>query len=577
MPLRFKTFFRPTLLLCTVLPSVFWGDTLVQQGGPFTWQNSDGEQISVTVSVHSNVDGYPGLYVWDYKIQNISLNNTSVRAAASGVTRFAINFPDPMGDLANLSGPQNWDIWADPEGVTETDWLITESQGDSGGYLWSIQTGQTAHVRFTTLPRQVLDVSGCPHDNSAPCAAADVAFDFNNLPPITPLSSPVRGPYESSGADARAGGQGASASRSKKLANYVGLGLSFYAFTGEVLLPGDPACDPEAVSGANAAPRTLFRPLSALGSNSISIVNPNDGQTFPLTDADVTATTLSFLANASSGSSSPQAVSWTAALTYQPSQGSFGPYNDNRRFSSTSGSPVTSTYTGLGGQLKVTAKAQTCPSSQPATATVTITGSPVPIPDIQNYLLSIYQSDPNMATPTLLVQIAEDESRWLQFCTVGSTCQLKSQQAIYGSNGPWPVEGKLVMPEDGSDPTLHIGLMQVPLTQDTAWNWVKNAGAGQQTFDNKFAYVRNAVKKIRGNRPGLRDLTPYEYENMALLQYGESPGRKYGNFYYVAACDGVPTNYQSKQTPTCNGQWDWQTTSQNTKGVKYVDRVRNMQ
>ena len=224
----------------------------------------------------------------------------------------------------------------------------------------------------------------------------------------------------------------------------------------------------------------------------------------------------------------------------------------------------------------MTAKAQTCPSSKPATATVKITGNQVPIADIQNYLLSKYQNDPNMATPNLLVQIAQNESHFLQFCTVGSNCEQSLQQAIYGSNGPWPTEGALVVPEDGSDPTLHIGLMQVPLNQVTAWSWTTNADAGLQTLDEKFTYVVKAVKAIRSKRPGLRDLTPYEYENMALLQYGESPGHLYGGLYYVAACDGVPWDYQSKQQPTCSGQWDWQITKSNTKGLRYVARVRNM-
>ncbi len=508
-------------------------------------------------------------------------------AAASGIANFGINFIRSLDDLANLSGPPNWyvDAGHDENGFTRLAAASSTGpdptdQADSAP-LFSIQIGQTVHVRFSTLPRQVLDASKCVSPQ-APCAMAGTGrLYFIGLRRVIPSGVPVirtvsyRPGRISDDRLTMRRPAGVHAWRKSRIAPQIA--SDPYSLTGEVLLPGDPICDPAAIPSVHAASQSMFRSLSAGGSNSISIISPDDGQSFSLTDADMTATTLSFLANVSSGSSSQQqAISWTAALKYQPSQGSFGPYTDNRTLNSLSGSPVTSPYTGLGGQLKVTAKAQTCPPSS-ATATVTMIGSPVPIPDIQNYLLSIYQNDPNMATPKLLVQVAEDESRWLQFCTVGSTCQQKSQQAIFGSNGPWPVEGKLVIPKDGSDPTLHIGLMQVPLNQDTAWNWVKNADAGQKTFDNKFAYVRNAVKKIRGSRIGLRDLTPYEYENMALLQYGESPGSKYGNLYYVAACDGVPTNYQSIQTPTCNGQWDWQITSQNTKGVKYVHRVRNMQ
>jgi hypothetical protein len=85
--------------------------------------------------------------------------------------------------------------------------------------------------------------------------------------------------------------------------------------------------------------------LSTDATNALTIVSPADGQNFQLTDADITSTTLQFLAK----SSSTQAISWTAALQYQPSQGALGPYSDSRSFDSTTGTAVSQTYAGIGG------------------------------------------------------------------------------------------------------------------------------------------------------------------------------------------------------------------------------------
>ena len=194
----------------------------------------------------------------------------------------------------------------------------------------------------------------------------------------------------------------------------------------------------------------------------------------------------------------------------------------------------------------------------------------MPNGDIKSYLLGLYQSDPNAVTPNLLAQIAERESSFMQFCAVGAGCK-KFQGPIYGSNGPWPYEGKLT--KSGK---LHIGLMQVDITKDAAWNWQKNAAAGMQTLDQKFKYVKNAVKNIRSLRPGLPDLQPRQLEDMALVQYGDSPGTDYYGLYYVASCNGQPADY-SQSNPTCNGTWQWIVTTDNLEGVEYVATVRSQQ
>jgi hypothetical protein len=107
-----------------------------------------------------------------------------------------------------------------------------------------------------------------------------------------------------------------------------------------------------------------------------------------------------------------------------------------------------------------------------------------------------------------------------------------------------------------------------------AWDWKANAMAGRDNLDTKFEYVRNVVRRIRKLRPGLRQLSGLEWENMALMQYGDSPANTWGELYYVAACNGVPDTYKGK-TPACEGNaWDWVITTKNGKGVKYVEKVR---
>jgi hypothetical protein len=76
----------------------------------------------------------------------------------------------------------------------------------------------------------------------------------------------------------------------------------------------------------------------------------------------------------------------------------------------------------------------------------------------------------------------------------------------------------LVIDKNGNT-ALHIGLMQVDVAANTAWNWQANAAAGKQTLDSKFTYVKNVVTKIRRARPGLAAPTALQLEDLALMQY----------------------------------------------------------
>ena len=164
-----------------MLPSVLVGDTLVQQGGPYFWQDSYGGQMNVSVTVHSNVNGYPGLYVWDYEIQNISVNMGYGGMSVNGISAFWINFGGSLDDLAKLSPPPNWNTSVNTDVNGATSLAATSPYGQDpvsqqpSVPLFPISIGQTAHVRFSTLPRQVLDVSSCASTNNwTRCARAGV-------------------------------------------------------------------------------------------------------------------------------------------------------------------------------------------------------------------------------------------------------------------------------------------------------------------------------------------------------------------------------------------------------------------
>jgi hypothetical protein len=130
--------------------------------------------------------------------------------------------------------------------------------------------------------------------------------------------------------------------------------------------------------------------------------------------------------------------------------------------------------------------------------------------------------------------------------------------------------------------------MQVPVSMSSEWDWKANTQAGRATLDEKFGYVKKWVTTIRSTRqcpaqPGpndcrrsLRPLTKLEMENMALLEYGDSPAPKDGRFYglyYVASCDGAPPDYSEAQ-PVCHGAWDWIITTENQGGLDYVANIR---
>lgn len=136
-------------------------------------------QVSVTVS--SNVDGYPGLYLWDYGIDNISVQSPDSDGYVNGVGGFAFAFPEAMADLANISVVQNWNanITTNSDGTTA---LYAGSNGGSDPNpltagtpepIYALSPGQSMHISFTTLLREVMNIQGCSNNsNPSSCAQA---------------------------------------------------------------------------------------------------------------------------------------------------------------------------------------------------------------------------------------------------------------------------------------------------------------------------------------------------------------------------------------------------------------------
>jgi hypothetical protein len=83
--------------------------------------------------------------------------------------------------------------------------------------------------------------------------------------------------------------------------------------------------------------------------------------------------------------------------------------------------------------------------------------------------------------------------------------------------------GNNLWPFESNDGGSHIGLMQVPTTMNTAWDWKTNTydGVVNWFINQKLPFSHSYVDRVRVAHPGLRDLTPVEHENNALILYGE--------------------------------------------------------
>lgn len=276
----------------------------------------------------------------------------------------------------------------------------------------------------------------------------------------------------------------------------------------------------------------------------LRIIQPADQSQLPLTQSSLTATSpVSFEAGPIAASAT---ITWTAHLEYATS-GGLGAFTNDRSFTTDQATSIhKETYTGIGGKVTVNAN-QNTPSATAKPVTIFIVGTAIPDADITNRLVTIYGG----ATANLMTGIAARESSYTQFVT----------RTLFGVSAPWPTESHptQLSPHSGS----HIGLMQMPVSQANAWDWLANTNNGVNLFQSKLGSAGRLTNKIITSHPGLRQLTGVELEHMALVLYGPYASANLSAQYYAPV-------------KTSSGAWDWAVnTAGNSNGVAYASSVFN--
>ena len=231
-------------------------------------------------------------------------------------------------------------------------------------------------------------------------------------------------------------------------------------------------------------------------------------------------------------------MDWGVKLEYQTDGG--GPYEKTYQFTSPNNQAVNRTFSSEGGRLTIKASANVNGIQCSSEITNFITGVGIPDATITRRLKGLY-TPPAGGTAELLTGIAMQESSYRQF---------DARIIKYGLKTRWPVENISTTPPKGT----YIGMMQVPVAMDTAWDWLVNTQTGANIFAEKLTIAADKVANERRAHPGLRNLTTGELENYALGLYGG-----HSRPYY--APDQV------------GGQWQWQTTK-NRPLLNYVSKVR---
>ena len=274
----------------------------------------------------------------------------------------------------------------------------------------------------------------------------------------------------------------------------------------------------------------------------LRIIQPTDASQFPLTQKSFTET---FPVPFEAGPIAPSAkINWTAQLEYATS-GGLGAFQKTIPFTTDGTTRVhTETYTSIGGKVTINANQDT-PSLSAKPITIFIVGTAIPDTDITNQLITVYGG----ATPNLLTGIAVRESSYTQFVT----------RSLFGVSALWPTESHQTKqsPHSGS----HIGLMQMPVSQANAWDWLANTANGASLFKSKLASAGRLMNRIIATHSGLRQLTGVELEHMALVLYGP----------YASA--NLSAQYFAPTRTSSNG-WDWVVNNTgNRDGVSYADSV----
>jgi hypothetical protein len=140
-----------------------------------------------------------------------------------------------------------------------------------------------------------------------------------------------------------------------------------------------------------------------------------------------------------------------------------------------------------------------------------------------------------------------------------------AQLTNFGIDDYWPTES-------GADGGSHIGLMQMPVAMNVAWDFTVNANKGEQFFAGaKTATAIRLMNAAITAYPGLPTLNGVQIENMALVLYGQYAKKGILNQYYVPSCQGGIVN--GKQCT--GGTWVWiVNTANNPLGVAYANKAR---
>ena len=162
--------------------------------------------------------------------------------------------------------------------------------------------------------------------------------------------------------------------------------------------------------------------------------------------------------------------------------------------------------------------------------TLYLNGVSIAPANITGQLGAIY----NGPHPHLLTGIAQVESSYQPFVNVSK----------YLVSGYWPNESY-----DGGS---HVGLMQVPMNMQNAFDWTANMRAGSSLFTQKVASATNYSNAQVSSHPGLPALSGTQLEYDACVLYG--PYGASGHYY-------VP-----------NGT-AWIVNPNNPQGVSYANSV----
>ncbi len=159
------------LLGCGGLVGLAAAQSTVIVKGPHSWTNACGETLDVTVTIDTAPAEFPGLYKWDYEINNgvmysdVSYPEFVTCHSRVGPAWFGLTFAQQIQEIANMSASHDVDLAVDSWGAWVS-WMgdglpapgCVMYTGDPfvgcGGNIPVLQ--EPTHVSFTTLPRAIM-------------------------------------------------------------------------------------------------------------------------------------------------------------------------------------------------------------------------------------------------------------------------------------------------------------------------------------------------------------------------------------------------------------------------------------